>query len=102
MGLGVLIARLLQYKLIHTMILFAGLILLEPLLTEYGYSSVSGRLDGVAAWITVMLGGVMLAGIIAGILLPRWRRAGIPAMLSLVLVFLWTTGPSAFHRVDIT
>ncbi|MCB1220806.1 MAG: hypothetical protein H7A35_05205 [Planctomycetales bacterium] len=102
LGLGVLIARLLQYKLIHTLILFGGLILLEPLLTEYGYSSVSGRLDGVFAWITVMLGGVMLAGIIAGFLMPRWRRAGIPAMLSLVLVFLWTTGPSAMRRVDVT
>ncbi|MEZ5336925.1 MAG: hypothetical protein R3F46_01570 [bacterium] len=102
LGMGVLIARLLQYKLIHTLILFAGLMLLEPQLSEYGYSSVSGRLDGVFAWITVMLGGVMLAGIIAGYVIPGWRRAGIPAMLSLVLIFLWTTGPAAMRRVDIT
>ncbi len=100
-GWGVLIARLLQYKLIHTLMVTAGV----AWLSQIDYSLV-GRISmpsmhSIPTWLLPLLAGLLLLLSAALAMQPGMRRQAAWLAPLAVLFFLLPTAPTNLVRIDI-
>jgi hypothetical protein len=100
-GWGVFMARLLQYKLIHTVMVLGGVLILERFVSNRTGWGMLGIMDGVPPLLTSACAFVLLAMFTAGCLVPKLRQSGAPVICLLLLLFLYPTGPASGRRVDV-
>ena len=94
LGWGVLIGRLLQYKLIHTLMVIAGVVLLNSHLGDSGGMGMLGRTKLPVPAISAIVGILLLMALATSLAVPQFRRKPVWLVCLLLLLFTYPTGPA--------
>jgi hypothetical protein len=101
-GAGVCLARVLQLKLLHTILVVSACILLGPKL-EFGYFFGHGLVCDIPPWLTtfVISGSLLLVSLVV-LFSSRLRAWSLASGLALCALFLFPGGPLPVFQVDVT